>query len=168
MTSNNSNELSNKIVQLRGLRGYTQQYVAEYLGIDKSTYAHYEAARRTPNVDKLRRLAELYGLNDELLGSSFPIEVSIEYPKEELDYLEKVIRKCKQHSESYERNHIEYKKLQEALQPILKVRDEALDLPNINVQKIESGTTVKKAYLDIRAEKLINECIRKQAEVMGW
>ncbi|MDO4961828.1 MAG: helix-turn-helix transcriptional regulator [Eubacteriales bacterium] len=53
--------------KLRQDRSLTQAQISEILGIDQSTYAHYESGRRTPDIDKLRRLAAYYGLVDELL-----------------------------------------------------------------------------------------------------
>lgn len=73
MFQDESRELHAIIKRLRIEKGYTQKYVAEYLGVDVSTYAHYELARRTPDIKKLRMLAELYGLTDELLGAKLPI-----------------------------------------------------------------------------------------------
>ncbi|QHI71044.1 helix-turn-helix domain-containing protein [Aminipila terrae] len=168
MISKNPNELHGKIFELRKLNGYTQQYVADYLDIDKSTYAHYEAGRRTPDVKKLKKLAELYNLEDELLGSTFPIEASAIYPIEMLDNLQEVINECKPHSGDYYADNIEFKKLREALKPIMQIRDEALDLPDIKICDLPSNTTVKRVYLDMRAESLIKRCLDKQSEVMNW
>ena len=52
--------LNYRLKELRIYHKYTQKYVAEYLGVDPSTYAHYESARRTPDADKLRMLGESY------------------------------------------------------------------------------------------------------------
>lgn len=56
------------IKQLRNEKGVTQQEISTFLEIDQSTYAHYESGRRTPDLEKLRRIATYYGLIDELLG----------------------------------------------------------------------------------------------------
>lgn len=166
MISKNPNELHRKILKLRKINNYTQQYVADYLEVDKSTYAHYEAGRRTPNVSKLRKLAELYDLEDELLGSTFPIEASTEYPKEMLDNLQMVIDECKPYSGNYESDKVEFEKLRKALKPILQIRDEALDLTDINM--VPTNITVKRVYLNMRAEALIKKCLDKQSELMNW
>ena len=51
--------------------GYTQEYVAEHIGIAKSTYCGYEIGNREPSLDKLKRLCELYHVSsDYLLGIS--------------------------------------------------------------------------------------------------
>ncbi|PPK45261.1 helix-turn-helix domain-containing protein [Clostridium algidicarnis] len=168
MISKNPNELHRKILKLRKIHNYTQQYVADYLEVDKSTYAHYEAGRRTPNVIKLRKLAELYDLEDELLGSTFPIEASTEYPKEMLDNLQKVIDECTTYSGDYESEKVEFEKLREALKPILQLRNEALDFPDININMLPTNITVKRVYLNMRAEALIKKCLDKQIELMNW
>ena len=57
--------------RLRGYRielGATQFDMAMELGIDKSTYAHYETGRRTPDIERLIKIAKIFNLNDELLG----------------------------------------------------------------------------------------------------
>lgn len=48
--------------------GFTQQEIAQRLGIDKTTYSGYETGRRQPDVPKLRRLAQILDITcDELL-----------------------------------------------------------------------------------------------------
>ncbi len=47
---------------------YTQKKVADYLGIDRTTYTKYETVRK-PEIDVIMKLASLYGLSvDEFLG----------------------------------------------------------------------------------------------------
>lgn len=47
---------------------YTQKKVADYLGIDRTTYTKYETVRK-PEIDVIMKLAVLYGLSvDEFLG----------------------------------------------------------------------------------------------------
>lgn len=46
-----------------------QQEVADALGVSRATYANYETGRRTPDIDTLIRLADIYGITlDELTG----------------------------------------------------------------------------------------------------
>lgn len=59
-------QLSDKLKELRLNKGVTQKTVADYIEVDVTTYAHYEKGRRSPNADKLRRLAMYYGLIDEI------------------------------------------------------------------------------------------------------
>lgn len=168
MNQNEERQLHHIIKKLRIDNGYTQQDVAEKLGVDKSTYAHYEAARRTPDIRKLRLLAELYGLQDELLGAKLPIVAQTIYPKEMLDNLEETILSCKEHTGDYAKDKLELDKLKDALKPVMSIRNNALDLPAIPLEKYGNGTTIKQIKLDVRAERLIFECIDKQSKVMGW
>ena len=48
------------IRKLRRERNLTQQQVAEYLGIDRSTYAYYESGRSKLNIDLVVKLAQFY------------------------------------------------------------------------------------------------------------
>ena len=61
--------IENKLQELRELHELKQQDVANALGVSRSTYASYEAGRRTPDIDTLMRLADVYGMTlDELTG----------------------------------------------------------------------------------------------------
>lgn len=53
---------------LRKEHEYTQQQVADAVGIDRSTYTTYEAAQNVPNVFILNRIAGLYKISvDDIL-----------------------------------------------------------------------------------------------------
>lgn len=48
--------------------GFTQKQVAEKLGVVESCYANWEQGRTEPNVDMLRKLAEIFDVSiDELI-----------------------------------------------------------------------------------------------------
>lgn len=64
-------ELSARLRELRDKYGYTQQDVADRIGIGKSAYRSYENNDRRIPVDALTRVAALYNVSvDELLGNS--------------------------------------------------------------------------------------------------
>lgn len=53
----------------RRARGYSQAFMAEKLGIARSTYAGYETGKRSPDVDMFSKISkELFVSADELLG----------------------------------------------------------------------------------------------------
>lgn len=53
-------------------RGYTQVYMAERLGIDKSTYNGYESGKRQPDVKRLKEIANILGVSvDSLIETNF-------------------------------------------------------------------------------------------------
>ena len=45
----------------RNTMGYTQQQVADALGLTASTYCGYETGKRQPDVAKLKQLARILG-----------------------------------------------------------------------------------------------------------
>jgi transcriptional regulator with XRE-family HTH domain len=60
---------SSPLQKLRKERGLTQQQVADFLHMDRSTYAYHEGGRTRANIDVLVELAHLYRVNlDDLLG----------------------------------------------------------------------------------------------------
>ena len=63
--------LGRRIAQLRQEHGYTQQTLAEELGIAQQTLAHYEVGRLRMPVTLLPAFARLFAVTvDELLGMS--------------------------------------------------------------------------------------------------
>ena len=72
----NEMNLNEYLIKLRNDMGVTQKNGADYLGVDVSTYAHYESGRRTPNYEKLQRIAEYYNLDDELIGTGHDISTN--------------------------------------------------------------------------------------------
>lgn len=61
--------IENKLQHLRELHDLKQQDIAQKLGVSRSTYANYESGRRSPDIDLLMSLADIYGMTlDELTG----------------------------------------------------------------------------------------------------
>jgi len=62
---------------LRKANGLTQQQVAEYLHLDRSTYAYYESGRTKINIDILMRLARFFQVNlGQLVGEESTVTES--------------------------------------------------------------------------------------------
>ena len=169
MINMKQNELHERIKDLRLKNGYTQQQVADILGIDKSTYAHYEAGRRTPNIEKLKKLAEFYGMQDEFLGAKLPIVTKVEYSAGMLDAFERELNAANRMIQSGTTMELIalYRKLNEKFEPIWKVKAEALSLPDISRIPFEQyvGQTVQEVYLDRRGEYLINKYLNIQKKI---
>ena len=53
--------LKDNLVMLRKIRGYSQEEVAERIGISRQAYAKWERGATIPDVEKCSMLAELYG-----------------------------------------------------------------------------------------------------------
>jgi transcriptional regulator with XRE-family HTH domain len=67
----------------RVLRGYTQEYIAEYLGKkDYTAYSRYEQGRSNLKMEDAIRLAELYEVDVQELISTVPsVNINHDYPK---------------------------------------------------------------------------------------
>lgn len=66
--------LRDNIIMLRNVKGYSQEEVAEKIGISRQAYAKWEKGESVPDVMRCQRLAELYGTSlDSLLNFSFKI-----------------------------------------------------------------------------------------------
>ena len=63
--------LSAKLVELRQQFGYSQQEVADYLGLTREGYSHYERNAREPNLEIVVKLCELYQIDiNELVNTT--------------------------------------------------------------------------------------------------
>ena len=56
---------------LRNVNGYSQEEVAEKIGISRQAYAKWEKGETVPDVERCQKLAELYGVTiDSLINFS--------------------------------------------------------------------------------------------------
>ena len=66
---------SEQLKKARLEAGYTQQQVADLMGITNSTYCGYETGKRQPDVEKIRLIAKLLNTSgDILLETGFDIQ----------------------------------------------------------------------------------------------
>ena len=64
-------EIANRLVELRKKHGYSQEELADKLGISRQAVSKWERAESSPDTDNLICLAKLYNISlDELLDSS--------------------------------------------------------------------------------------------------
>lgn len=59
---------------LRKERGLTQQQVADYLHLDRSTYAYYESGRTKLSIDVVVKLAHFYRVRYAALLGPEPLD----------------------------------------------------------------------------------------------
>lgn len=57
-----SGSIGSKLRALRKARGYSQQFVADRVGMKRSTISNYEIDRRLPSLTDLKRVADFYGV----------------------------------------------------------------------------------------------------------
>lgn len=155
--------IANKLIVLRDKCRFSQQQVAEAIGVSKSTYCRYEKGRAFPGIDEINSILNLYKISyEDFVGLSLPLENTVSYPNELLVNLHRIILENGKPSLDYHENYEKYNRIKEAMEPILAIRDSALDFPNIDVSDIPKGTTVKVVKLDLRGEKLIKDGMMAQ------
>ena len=80
-------EIANRLQQLRKQKGYSQEQLADELGISRQAVSKWERAEASPDTDNLICLARLYGISlDELLSteeSTASIRASVKEEKTE-------------------------------------------------------------------------------------
>lgn len=55
--------LRNRLIFLRLQSRYTQQEVAQMLGICRTAYLYYESGRSLPSISRLFQIAQIYGIS---------------------------------------------------------------------------------------------------------
>lgn len=66
-------KLADRLVQLRKENGYSQEALAEKLGLSRQSISKWERAEASPDTDNLVALAKIYGVSlDELIGAAEP------------------------------------------------------------------------------------------------
>ena len=60
---------SERLLSARKEKGFTQEHIAEAIGVAKSTYTGYEKGNREPDLFKIKKLIEVLGVSSSwLLG----------------------------------------------------------------------------------------------------
>ncbi len=73
---------------LRLSRGFTQKDIADRLGISKSAVSMYENGSRVPDLDTLKRIADILQVNlDELSGHHSVASYALENPYQDMKTL---------------------------------------------------------------------------------
>lgn len=61
-------KIATKIKTLRKTRGFTQEQLAEKLGVQRATISNYEIGRRSPHIKELEKIADVLGVSLEYFG----------------------------------------------------------------------------------------------------
>ncbi len=60
--------LKDNLIMLRNINGFSQEEIAEKIEISRQTYAKWESGATIPDIEKCKRLADVYGVSiDSLL-----------------------------------------------------------------------------------------------------
>ena len=73
--------LKDNLAMLRTLNGYSQEALAEKIGISRQAYAKWETGATVPDIEKCRLLARVYGVTiDSLIDSRAEESAAIAQP----------------------------------------------------------------------------------------
>lgn len=81
-----------RLKELRAAAGLTQQDVAKFLGVERSTYVKYERGNSDPPTPTLIRLADYFGVSVDYIIGHNPSQASVMLPKiskDDISLLEK-------------------------------------------------------------------------------
>ena len=96
-------EIADRLVKLRKKYGYSQEELADKLGLSRQAVSKWERAEASPDTDNLICLAKLYGVSlDELLATDEDIDTIV---KEQVKEEEKVEEEPKKEDASSEKKH---------------------------------------------------------------
>ena len=63
--------LRDNLIMLRNIHGFSQEEIAEKIGISRQAYAKWESGKTVPDIEKCSLLAETYGVTiDSLIKTS--------------------------------------------------------------------------------------------------
>ena len=72
-------EIADRLIKLRKKNGYSQEELADKLGLSRQAVSKWERAEASPDTDNLICLAKLYGVSlDELLSTDEDVETIVE------------------------------------------------------------------------------------------
>jgi transcriptional regulator with XRE-family HTH domain len=72
-------DIANRLYELRKRYNYSQEELADKIGVSRQAVSKWERAEASPDTDNLILLAKLYNVSlDELLSTSEPVEASLE------------------------------------------------------------------------------------------
>ena len=66
--------LKDNLIMLRNIHGFSQEAIAEKIGISRQAYAKWETGATVPDVEKCRLLAEVYGTTIDSLVRTESVE----------------------------------------------------------------------------------------------
>lgn len=66
--------LRENLIMLRSINGFSQETVAEKIGVSRQAYAKWESGKTVPDVEKCSLLAEVYGVTIDSLIKTNKLE----------------------------------------------------------------------------------------------
>lgn len=99
-------EIANRLVQLRKEKGYSQEALAEQLGISRQAVSKWERAESSPDTSNLITLAKLYGVSLDKLLDTDQAQFESEEPLKVTDGLDHRVEKEKKNDETNDHDYV--------------------------------------------------------------
>ena len=171
-------ELPGRLKERRLALKLTQQQVAEKIGVDTTTYAHYESGRRTPDIKRLQMLCILFEISIE---DHFPLVRTLEYPPELLKTLSETKERVTEKLAllEAERNNISphdllwktrdlIDQLKRAIDPVQKIWEKTMDAPEMDLRGLPDGQTIMRVNYRPEDWLLLSESLQLQSKVINF
>ena len=124
-------DIGQQLLYYRHKKRLTQKEVADVINIDKSTYCHYERGNRVPSTKIWMKLSNVLGF------PVFPAYIEVDYPDDLLERLENCINENGKPSPNPTQNTERFFKINELLNEIHKVHEEAMNIEGLGDNIIE-------------------------------
>ena len=66
--------LKENLIMLRNIHGFSQEEIAEKIDISRQAYAKWESGATVPDIEKCKRLADIYGVTIDSLVKTETID----------------------------------------------------------------------------------------------
>ena len=82
---------ADKLIKLRKRAGYSQEELAEKMGVTRQSVSKWESAQSIPDIEKIIKISELFGVStDYLLKDN--IEETVDINKDDVNiYINRII-----------------------------------------------------------------------------
>lgn len=170
-------ELSCRLREQRKRLKRTQQEIADQIGVDVTTYSHYESGRRLPRIKQLRQLCQIFSIS---LENHFPIVRTIKYPQELIKNLSNVKEIVSRRLHYLEDNSDKINQrqltsdvillrdqLKKAIDPVQKIWEDTMSAPQMELEGLEDGQTIMKVNYNPDEFALLFECHRLYSKLFS-
>ena len=164
-----------RLKQRRCELGLTQQEVAARIGVDTTTYAHYESGRRTPELHKLRSLCDYLGISFE---EHYPIIRELTFSHVQIDKLTDTIRFVSEQMSSLKEENTTLtlaqrrKRTGELIgmlirdtQPLQAKWDETMRTPEADLPALDEAQTLLRVFFRSEDWILLSKSLTLQSEL---
>lgn len=158
--------IENKLIVLRSEWGLSQEQLSKKIGISKSSYARLEKNASAMSAEDLHKILDYYQLSyEKFYETSLPVEKVVNYPEKLVKELRRELENCIP-GKDFKENYAKFKRLRGKLEPLLAIRDKALDFPQLVIDDGMVGQTVLSVKLDPIGEKLIFDTLNRESELL--